>query len=59
MESPLKQKKNKILKRLDNTLKITVNTMKEINIILERMIHDNKPLRDTSDVFRIWRDKMN
>ncbi|EOB13802.1 hypothetical protein NBO_58g0008 [Nosema bombycis CQ1] len=58
MESPLKQRRNKILKRLNITLNTTFNTIIDINKSLESIIKMNKSLEETSEIFKIWREKM-
>lgn len=54
----LEERKKKILKRLNKTLKNTTSIIRNINIRLEDIYTLNKDLIRTVDVYKIWKDKL-
>lgn len=54
----LEEKKQKILLRINNTLKFTSQICREINSKLKDIIELNNEIDRTIDVHKIWKDKI-
>lgn len=57
MENLLEKKKEKILKRLENTIESSNCILYEINHELENIIENNKTLERTAEMYEIWCNK--
>lgn len=54
MENTLEAKKERILKRLEATIKSVNSILYEINQDLEDIITSNRVLVDTADIYSLW-----
>lgn len=54
----LEEKKQKIVMRINNTLKFTLQICRDINCKLRDIIDLNQDLDRTIDVHKIWKDKI-
>lgn len=54
MENTLTQKKQKILKRLENTIEASNSILYEINQELDSILENNRVLEQTSEIYEIW-----
>ncbi len=57
MEITLENKKEKILKRLENTIESVNSILYEINNALENIIDDNLILETTAEIHDTWVSK--
>lgn len=57
MEDALKLKKEKILKRLRNTVESCNCILYEINQEIENMLENNNVLEQTADMYAMWSSK--
>lgn len=57
MENTLEQKKQKILRRLENTIEASNCILYEINQELEGILEGNRALEQTAEIYGIWCNK--
>lgn len=58
MDNTLEQKKQKILRRLENTIESSNCILYEINQELENIIENNSVLEQTAEIYDIWSSKV-
>ncbi|ELA41292.1 uncharacterized protein VICG_01665 [Vittaforma corneae ATCC 50505] len=57
MENTLEEKKQKILKRLENTIESSNCILYEINQELQNIVENNRVLEQTADIYNTWSSK--
>lgn len=57
METTLEKKKQKILKRLENTIESCNCILYEINQEIEGLVSNNMVLEQTTEIYQLWASK--
>lgn len=57
MDASLQERRLRVTRRLELTLRNTSSIINDINTRLERIIDSNRVLEDTADIYEIWSRK--